>query len=543
MGFLDELLTGKGPSLQTRSLTTLDPTQRESLNTLLARLQQPDKPPSSYVAPLTAPERTSLTALEERSKALALPDANIGAAGKSLRSQLDFAGQTGDASSYFTNAVQNPMLEAFQRDILPKIGRSFGGADFFSTERQQTEGLARQDLLNALTGEKSRVELDQFNKSRERALTAAGLVPGITQAESGRTAEQEGILQALGLPRGIAQAGLDKSNAERARIEELLGKLATSETIENIGMTSPGSPGIINTVLGGVAGGVGGKLGDILGGRFDSWLENLLGGGAKGPSGGGASADEVPSPDNTGTTVTDSIPGVHTGAGAVGGALGGAAAGGAGAAVPGGAVTISDVAGNVIPSVASGGGGALPGAAAGAGGAIGGAGGLGALVAGAQPGIASGIAGTTAAGAAELGALTAPTIGAGGAATGIGSGAAGAGALSGAGALATGLGIAAIPIAGMLGAFSNNEREMKKKLEFQRAGFSGGIANGQQIVRLPDGSVYDGKYADDIYKKWKKGDGEFWNWIKTIPVLEGFKDARYVGRQLPGKRGGARQPE
>lgn len=317
MAFLDDLLTGSRPTLETRSLSTIDPTQRTALNNLIAQLSgRPAANPNDMVAQLTQPERTSLAALEERSRALAVPDTTTQAARGSVEQLLDFEGQTANANDYFMANVQNPALESFGRDVLPAISRQFGGADFFSSERQTAESTAREDLLNALTASRTSVNLDQFNKSRDRALQAAGLAPNLAQADAIRTGEQTQILEALGLPRNIEQAGLDKANAEDARVQNLLAQLGLTPTIENIGMTNPGSAGLLNIILGGAAGGIG----DILGEAGGSYLEDLLGGllglggGSGNPNEGPSDADQNPPEQdpapgqNTGTTVTPSVP-------------------------------------------------------------------------------------------------------------------------------------------------------------------------------------------------------------------------------------------
>jgi hypothetical protein len=327
VGFLDDLLTGEGPSLETRSLSTIDEEQRKKLNELLAQLSgRPQRDASSFTAPLSSGEMTSLAALEERSKQLAMPDATMGNAKGSLDKLLDFEGQTASVDDYFKNAVQNPLLDSFSREIMPAISRDFGGADFFSSERQNAEGLARQDLLQTLTGERSKVALDQFNQSRDRALTAAGLVPGLEQAEGMRTQQMTQILEALGLPRNIAQAGLDKQLEQQNTEDELMSRLALTPTIENIGMTNPGSPGIINLLLGGAAEGLGGVLGEGGGNWLQDLLGGLLGGKEEGASG-ETPADNMPPGSPNGTTSGGSpvpIPGIPSGT------------------TPGGTVTVGD---------------------------------------------------------------------------------------------------------------------------------------------------------------------------------------------------------
>lgn len=349
MGFLDDLLLGEGPEFQTRSLSTISPEQREALNQLIGQMQ--GRNPSQYGgqqnAGMSPFEQASLSALEERSKALAMPDAGLQAATGAVQKLTDFEGQTADSSAYFKSNVQDPMLESFQREILPQISRSFGGADFFSTERQASEGLAREDLLESLTAQKSAVELDQFNKSRERALQAAGLAPGLTQAENQRSQTQMDILKAAGIEREVEQAGLDRNYAEFARqqeeqkhIDEQMRQLTLTPTIENLAMEDPGNAGLLATLLGGMAAGAGKSLGNsnIWSNLLGRLFPDLFGSEEQSPQG-QSTADGMP-PNNTGTTVTD-IPPV----------LGG---GGGGATTPGGNVAITDMnTGQEVPSAPS----------------------------------------------------------------------------------------------------------------------------------------------------------------------------------------------
>src|SRR5688572_30423497 len=120
MGFLDDLLTGSKPKLETASLSTISPEQRTALNALLESL---GRPATAYTgqqsAPLSGLEDMSLTALEQRSQQLAAPDPTLDAAGSTLRGQMDVGANTASSDDYFTQNVQNPMLRDFEKTILP----------------------------------------------------------------------------------------------------------------------------------------------------------------------------------------------------------------------------------------------------------------------------------------------------------------------------------------------------------------------------------------------------------------------------------------
>lgn len=535
MGFLDDLFLGSGPKLETRSLPTTTPEQQQALRDLLARL---NLPPEAFTgnmsAGLSGLENASLGALEERSRALAQPDANLEAAGTSIRDQLDFNKQTGNANDYFTNAVQNPALDSFQREVLPQISRQFGGNDFFSTERQSAEGLARRDLLSSLTAERSRVNLDEFDKARERALTAAGIAPVLTQAENQRTQTQMDILRAAGVKRQVEQDALDRTYNEfvrqqqqRSHNQDQLAQAALTPTIENIGMTDPGNAGLIPSLLGAIAAGAGGQLGQSLGGALSGGIQRLF----------GRSDPTATSDAASGAASTVGAGAATAGAGVAG--AGGAVPGAAGAAVPGGAVTITDAAGGVIPSIPFAGGAGIPG-----------------LVAGSQAGIGAGIAGTEAANAAALGSLTAPSIGAGGAATaggvggaaaGGGGGAAAGGAAAGASGLglAAGLGVAALPALIMaLGGFGN-DRTARNALALQQSGLQQTqLAGGTRVLILPDGSFtpFDENVMDAIRERWGVMPKEqFYQWVQTLPKVPGNVRRIVAPGRNPGRTPGTQQ--
>jgi len=261
MGFFDEVgdfFFGESPKARVTNKSLLSGSQSGLLDNLIAMLSQ--QRPSQFQGQLSAPlgqgERMSLAALEERSKALALPQQ----ADASLQKLTDFEGQTADASKFFETNVQQPLLESFGREVLPAISRQFGGANFFSSERQATEGLARQDLLESLTAGKSAVELDQFNQSRNRAIQAAQV---LGDRESQLSSTLIDILEAQGVPREVAQQNIDRKYQEFVRqqgeeefIKKLLALLATTPTTENVATVTPGSPGVVQSAISAFFGGL-----------------------------------------------------------------------------------------------------------------------------------------------------------------------------------------------------------------------------------------------------------------------------------------------
>lgn len=264
MGFLSDFLLGKSPKAHFKSFDLISPTQRGGLDALIAQLQRQSPQPytGDFTAPLSGGEKTSLAALEQRALEMASPEAqaNFEGAGKTLQQLMDFEGQTADTSKYWETNVQNPLLEQFSQEILPQISRQFSGADFFSSERQGAEATAREDLLQTLTGSREKVALDAFNQSRDRALQAAGQVPGLEGAQDARTQSMIDILEAAGLPREIAQKDLDAQYQDFLRqitqnqdAMKLLAQLVLSPTMENIGIGTGGQKGELANVIKAIA--------------------------------------------------------------------------------------------------------------------------------------------------------------------------------------------------------------------------------------------------------------------------------------------------
>jgi len=251
-----DTLFGSKPKAQFKIFDTISDTQRGGLDALIAQLgarsAQPYK--GDFSAGMSKGEGLSLAALEERSMQMAMPgaNANFDEAGNTLRSLMDFKGQTADTEGFYKTNVEQPLLERFQEEILPQISRGFGGSDFFSTERQGAEGQARGELLESLASGKERVSLDAFNQSRDRALQAAGQIPGLEGAQDARTRSMIDILDAAGLPRELAQADLDRKYQDFLRMimqdkdmMELFSRLVLTPTKDNIGVSVGGQQGII----------------------------------------------------------------------------------------------------------------------------------------------------------------------------------------------------------------------------------------------------------------------------------------------------------
>ena len=278
MGFLSGILGGGGSSSEVFNLapridtvSTLNPTQQTLLDEVLGPfLTSPGlggftpeafQPSGGRLAPdLSSLERTSLAGLE----ALALGE---GAAGENVTNAQDalnriFTQGPTDFSDFFNTNVRDPLLEDFNENIIPGIGRRFA-RNFFSDDRRRVEGEAVGDLTDALTRSRSELAFSTRESDANRILQALGLTNQVALGPDIAT------LAAGAVPRGVEG---DLIGAERdefirqqderdQRIAQILAALGIP-AIENI-VTAP-------TV---VAGESGGGIGDFLGG-----VGSLIGG-------------------------------------------------------------------------------------------------------------------------------------------------------------------------------------------------------------------------------------------------------------------------
>jgi hypothetical protein len=297
-------------------------------------------------------------------------------------------------------------------------------------------------------------------------------------------------------------------DAERNRQNSIV-PYAGNDTVS----TSPLHRDRVGELLGGLM--LGGELLGSYGDLYDRFFGDEAGGGASGDAQGqgGGSAGAA-----------------GAAAGVLGGGLG-SIGGGAGSAVPGGSVTITDGAGNVIPSVGSGGD-----AAGAVSGGLGAAGALGSAVGGAS----SGVAGGGAIGSGILGSSGA------GVATGGGAAAAGAGAAGAAGGTsALGLGAAglfALPIAlGMAGVYGDPRHDETSQLGRAYDGLGMHSVNtqwGQELLRLPNGEYIDAESVKHtLDDRWGKEPAETTlSWLMSQPRVQ------YSPPQLGRRRVGPNAP-
>lgn len=269
MGFLD-FLFGEGPSVETQTLPTLTPQQQSSLDDLLRQLSggtergAPRRFEGDVNVEASELSQLSLAGLEERALALADPNREseiLGASTDTLLKLLDFEGQQAGVEDFFTTNIRDPALKSFRETVLPQIGREFGGANFFGSERQRADAEAREDLLTGLTRSRGDITFRAEQANRDRAIQALGLAPGVDAMGRADSDELLSLLQA-----GETQTGLEERNVQRefaqflaeaglddAQIQQLLAGINTG-ALENVVTALPGTPGFLTEILAAFAG-------------------------------------------------------------------------------------------------------------------------------------------------------------------------------------------------------------------------------------------------------------------------------------------------
>lgn len=272
---------GSSPSTKTDPTTVLTPEQEAALKSIFGEigLNAPGgaNNVSSFPGDLSVEgnfgELTSLEALEQ-----AVLGKATGETQKlftdSLNELISNKGNVTDFTDFFEKSVRDPALQSFEEKVLPAIGRDFGGADFFSSDRVKQDQFAREDLIDSLTGSRSELAFRSQESANDRLLAALGL------AESGQNSRINQIAQLFGAQFQAegANVGLDERNVSRefgsfqadrdernTRIRQLLAAIGLP-AFENIVTTSGGSSGIFDSFIsefGGAAGAnLGGKIGD-----------------------------------------------------------------------------------------------------------------------------------------------------------------------------------------------------------------------------------------------------------------------------------------
>lgn len=212
------------------------------------------------------------------------------------------SGETTGFDEYYEQVVKQPLLEEFQRDILPAISRNYAtGQNFRGSERVLQDARAQEALLKELTRSRADLAYKDRRAVDDNILKAAGIATDAGTADqsnlvnvintvlqnqlgrgqlelgekelgarttldaAGQLLDQPGknidnllkTLEASGYEREVAQADLDRireefhlTNDEEAKRLALLLQAIGINIKENIATVTPGKRGLISDVAG-----------------------------------------------------------------------------------------------------------------------------------------------------------------------------------------------------------------------------------------------------------------------------------------------------
>lgn len=152
------------------------------------------------------------------------------------------------------------MLETFHEDVIPGIRKRYAPAAFWSGHRAKAEGEATEDLIDAITRERTRMSYEAEESALDRALQAAGM--GSPTIRGYGTGLNLGEMQ-----RGITEEGVEAERGEWLRqrgernrwIQQVTNALGLQGQ-DPYAIGDPGSTPAWQDILGDVAGSAAGSL-------------------------------------------------------------------------------------------------------------------------------------------------------------------------------------------------------------------------------------------------------------------------------------------
>lgn len=224
-----DILFGSAPSVSKHTDQILTPQQMQALRGLIPQLQSGVLGEGYQGASLAALEQLSQQSL---TGAGAIAD-------EKLASIINGKDSTTEAfNKYFDTNVQNPALQNYEEQIKPAISRSYGGSNFFGSERINQDNYASKALIDSLTAARAKGALDEKHLATDESLKGIQSLSELLKTKTGVLAE---------------------TGKERAvRIQQLLQALGL-QTKETTYVTTGGSSGLLSGVLDGAVGAYLGK--------------------------------------------------------------------------------------------------------------------------------------------------------------------------------------------------------------------------------------------------------------------------------------------
>ena len=239
MSTLEDLIFGSDSEADISAHPTRTPEQMDTLNQLMALL-------SGELGGFNTNPELSGQGQDIQSMLNSLLPMFEGG-GSTLQDLL--SGEAQNIDEVFTSTVQDPLLRNFRENVLPGIGRKYGG-NFFGSDRREADTRASEDLIQTLSSERSRFSFNANEAAQNRRLGALNAIPGMSAGATNFA--QFGDLQYT--------RGQDAQDRRMQIINALLG-VTGQQTIENIGLVTPGQPGGLTAFLQGLGQGAGKSAG------------------------------------------------------------------------------------------------------------------------------------------------------------------------------------------------------------------------------------------------------------------------------------------
>ncbi len=254
MSFIGDFLFGTEPESQQDQLSLLTEQQKRIADFLEPFLTSENLGTIEGVQtpPLSSIQETSLAGLEQLTAGIAgggTEQQDLLSTGRTAATDILTRDAT-DIEDFFRTNIADPSLKFFNEEISPAITSKFAPSGFFSSERLDAEAGSREDLLRFLTQSRESVALkgrEQDTNALLKALTSLG---GLRGTELG---DLSGVLAAGELPRDAFREEAIGPIQERERRLNSIFKALGIPGVENVVTTTPGTPGLINSLASGLS--------------------------------------------------------------------------------------------------------------------------------------------------------------------------------------------------------------------------------------------------------------------------------------------------
>lgn len=159
----------------------------------------------------------------------------FGDAGSTIQNLLK--GDATDFTQVYKDSVENPLLKDFKNNIMPSISRKYGG-NFFGSDRQKADDTATKNLFDTLSSERSKFAFNSLEAAKNRQIGALNTIPGIAAGVGGLA--------------DVADFQSYRDNQDFAKRMQIINALLSAtgqQTIENIGVVTPGQSGALQGFL------------------------------------------------------------------------------------------------------------------------------------------------------------------------------------------------------------------------------------------------------------------------------------------------------